>query len=274
MVSSPREAWKLYRRILMRSRGYKKQKLSFERKAVIASASVTSQKNTFHSITEVDISGPRQQFKNEFEETGEKTSLTAYIVHCLVQTIEDHQHLNAFVKSGNLIQLDNVVVSVLVERELKGEKVPEPVAIQAAQTKDLKTIQNEIRHAQKQQSDDLGGLSGSAWIKLIPGFLLRLFVKVADKNISMAKRYGKIGVTATGMFAEQGMWLIPHGSPTVLLTVGSISNRVVEIDGEYQSREFLCLTISFDHDVVDGAPATRFTSQLIETIKNGIPPVE
>jgi hypothetical protein len=31
----------------------------------------------------------------------------------------------------------------------------------------------------------------------------------------------------------------------------------------------LSLTVSFDHNIVDGAPASRFMNQLIETIKNG-----
>jgi len=40
--------------------GYKSIRLTFNRKAVIASASVTKEKNTFHTITEVDISIPRK----------------------------------------------------------------------------------------------------------------------------------------------------------------------------------------------------------------------
>jgi pyruvate/2-oxoglutarate dehydrogenase complex dihydrolipoamide acyltransferase (E2) component len=32
-------------------------------------------------------------------------------------------------------------------------------------------------------------------------------------------------------------------------------------------REFLALTASFDHDVVDGAPAARFASRLREIVE-------
>ncbi len=35
------------------------------------------------------------------------------------------------------------------------------------------------------------------------------------------------------------------------------------------SREILNLTVLFDHDVVDGAPATRFTHRLVELIESG-----
>ena len=253
----------------MRSKGFKKKRLNFLRRAVIASATVTRERNTIHSITEVDVSVPRRLFKESLDRTGEKVSLTAYIVHCLAQTLKDFPQLNSFIKNGSLILLDDVVISVLIERDIKGEKVPEPVSIQNAQNMTLKDIQLEIRKAQEHESDELGSLSGSSWIKWIPAMFLRFFVRIADKNIAMAKRYGKIGVTAMGMFTDEGMWFVPHGSPTLLLTVGSIMKKVIEEEGEFQSREHLCLTISLDHDIVDGAPAVRFVTQLLKTIKTG-----
>jgi pyruvate/2-oxoglutarate dehydrogenase complex dihydrolipoamide acyltransferase (E2) component len=38
-------------------------------------------------------------------------------------------------------------------------------------------------------------------------------------------------------------------------------------DGQVEVREYLNLTLSFDHDIVDGAPAARFTMKLIELIE-------
>jgi pyruvate/2-oxoglutarate dehydrogenase complex dihydrolipoamide acyltransferase (E2) component len=36
-----------------------------------------------------------------------------------------------------------------------------------------------------------------------------------------------------------------------------------------EARDFLSLTLTFDHDVVDGAPAARFTERLKELIETG-----
>ncbi len=166
--------------------GYKRLPLSSYRQAVIASASVTKEKNAIHSFTEVDITEPRHLIKEYFERTGEKLSLTAYIVTCLAQVIKEHPQLNSFIKGRRLIILDDVTVSVLIEREMAGEKVPEPLAIKGAQEKSFRQIHDEIREAKKQQSDKLGSLSGSTWIRLIPNFLLKTFIRIADKNI----RYG------------------------------------------------------------------------------------
>jgi pyruvate/2-oxoglutarate dehydrogenase complex dihydrolipoamide acyltransferase (E2) component len=38
-------------------------------------------------------------------------------------------------------------------------------------------------------------------------------------------------------------------------------------DGVIAVREYLNLTISFDHDIVDGAPAARFARTLVELIE-------
>ena len=85
----------------------------------------------------------------------------------------------------------------------------------------------------------------------------------------MAKQYGKVAVTAVGMFSREPVWFIPHGSGTVLITVGSIEQRTELVNNKHEDREFLCLTGSFDHDIVDGAPAARFMNQFLETLKSG-----
>lgn len=249
--------------------GYKTIPLSFNRRVVIASASVTKKKNVIHSFTEIDISEPRRLLKEHFERTGEKLSFTAYIVTCLTQVIKNHPQLNSFRRGRRLVFLDDITISVLIERTLGEENVPEPVGIRQAQLKTFHQIHNEIRKAQKTQSNKLGSLSGKSWIRLIPNFLLKPFIRVADRSIHMAKVYGKIGVTAVGMFSKEPVWFIPHGSGTVLITVGSISQKVVKVDDQFETREHLCLTASFDHNIVDGAPASRFMNQLIETIKSG-----
>ncbi|HKT37817.1 MAG TPA: 2-oxo acid dehydrogenase subunit E2, partial [Ktedonobacterales bacterium] len=41
------------------------------------------------------------------------------------------------------------------------------------------------------------------------------------------------------------------------------------VDGHPVVREYLNLTISIDHDLVDGAPAARFTKRLKELIESG-----
>lgn len=254
------------------NRGYTSEKISFNRKMVAASAAVTARKSTIHSLCSADVTFPRQMMREHRERTGEKLSFTAYIVYCLAQVVKEHPNLNAFRRGNRLITLGDVTVSVLMEREISGERVPEPLAIEAAQSLTFREINDMIRSAKDRKDSPLGGFSGMTWIQYIPGFLLKTFVRLADRNIRLAKRYGKVAVTAVGMFSREPVWFIPHGSGTVLITVGSIEKRMVFTGERHEEREFLCLTGSFDHDIVDGAPAARFMNQFLETLKRGLGP--
>jgi len=252
--------------------GYRIVPFTINRRMVAASTSVGREQSNIHAMIEVDISKPRQLIQAVKERTGERPSLTAYITACLAKVVSEYPNFNSFRKGRNLVILDDVTISVLVEREINGEIVPENLGIRAAQTKSYRQIHEEIRTAQEHTGDGLGGLSGATWVRFIPGFLFRMFVKIASKNISMMERYGAVGVTAVGMFGKknQALWVVPIvGGATIAVAVGGIVERPCTSDGQLESHEHLCLTITFNHDIVDGAPAARFVTQFSELLMSG-----
>ncbi|BBB48441.1 2-oxo acid dehydrogenase subunit E2 [Pelolinea submarina] len=237
---------------------FHKEPFSLRRKMVTASASAGRGQNNIHAIFEVDISKPRRFMKQHQEKTGEKLSLTAFVITCLSRAVVLHPKMNSFRRGNQLIILENVTISAMVERNIKGESIPEPFGVGFAQDKSYIQIHNQIREIQAKTDVEFGGFSGTGWVKFIPGFLYNLFIKIASRNLNMMDRYGAVAVTAFGMFANEGVAFIPLVSATVGVTVGSIINRVVEIGGKFEMHEHLCLTASFNHDIVDGAPAARF----------------
>ena len=76
-------------------------------------------------------------------------------------------------------------------------------------------------------------------------------------------------MTSVGMFGNGSGWAIPFGVHTLDIALGGIAEKPGVIDGRIEIREYLCLTISFDHDIIDGAPAARFTTRLAELIASG-----
>ena len=77
------------------------------------------------------------------------------------------------------------------------------------------------------------------------------------------KRFGgTIGMSSIGMFGPGGGWGIPIAPPTLMITVGGIATKPRYLNGQLEPRELLDLTISVDHDIVDGAPAARFARRL------------
>ena len=255
-----------------KKQGYRIVPFTINRQMVAASTSVGREQSNIQAIVEVDITKPRKLMREIKKRTGESSSLTAYVIACLAKAISEFPGFNSIRKGRNLIILDDVTIGVIVEREINGEIVPENLGIRAAQSKTYQQIHAEIRAAQEHVGDGLGGLSGITWLRFIPAFLFHKFVKIASKNIHMLKRYGAIGVTAVGMFGNknQAFWLVPFvGGATVVVAVGGIVERPCISDGRLESREHLCLTITFNHDIVDGAPAARFVKRFSELLISG-----
>jgi pyruvate/2-oxoglutarate dehydrogenase complex dihydrolipoamide acyltransferase (E2) component len=75
------------------------------------------------------------------------------------------------------------------------------------------------------------------------------------------------------MFGSGGGWGIPITNYPVQLTVGGIAERPALVDGSVEAREFLAVTVSVDHDTVDGAPAARFAERLRSLVESadGLP---
>jgi pyruvate/2-oxoglutarate dehydrogenase complex dihydrolipoamide acyltransferase (E2) component len=72
------------------------------------------------------------------------------------------------------------------------------------------------------------------------------------------------------MFGQGSGWALGFlPMHTLGLTVGGIAQKPGVIEGRIEIREYLNLTITFDHDVVDGAPAARFAQRLKEQLERG-----
>jgi len=230
---------------------------------VRASATVTKQKNIIHFFTEVDVSLPLIIIEKYKQKYREKLSFTGYLTKSLSNVILNYPSFNSFISGNRHVLLDEIIISVLVERKIGKDNIPEPMVLRDVAGKTIYEINTEIRKAQKvaKEKEEFGNLTNTRVFRFIPGFLLKTFVKLADKNIKMGIKYGKICITSVGMFSKNPIWVIPHGSATVLLSVGSIIEK--------NKNKYLCLTVSFDHDIIDGAPAARFMNDLIEEIKSG-----
>lgn len=104
----------------------------------------------------------------------------------------------------------------------------------------------------------------------LPGPLRRTAFRVAGTRPSVAATFGPaVGVTSLGMFSGGWGWAVPLAPLTVIATVGAIADRPVVHDGQIVARPMLPMTLTFDHAVVDGAPAARFTATLRSLVETG-----
>jgi pyruvate/2-oxoglutarate dehydrogenase complex dihydrolipoamide acyltransferase (E2) component len=96
----------------------------------------------------------------------------------------------------------------------------------------------------------------------IPG-LYRAMYAVMSRSRRVHLATGTVQVTAVGMFADGGGFAIaPPTLASLVVVVGGFSKRPRAIGDRIEVRDVLDLTVTIDHNVVDGAPATRFTADL------------
>jgi hypothetical protein len=96
----------------------------------------------------------------------------------------------------------------------------------------------------------------------VPGGFSAMYA-VMSRSVRAHQRAGTVQVTAVGMFAGGGGFAIaPPTLASTLVVVGGLSRRPRVVGAEIAVRDVLDLTVTIDHNVVDGAPATRFGADL------------
>ena len=228
------------------------------------------QKHTVHGLVEFDVSRARETIRKHKVQTGETLSFSAFVLACLGKAIDMNKHMHAYRSWRNrLIIFDEVDVNTLFEVEIDGKKTIRPHILRGVNKKTFREIHKEIRTFQQEHKSSRES-KFIEWFVRLPGFARRLFLWVLFKNPQRIKEYyGTVLLTSIGMFGAGGGWGIPVPNHTLQLTLGGIAEKPGVVDGRIEIREYLSVTISFDHDIIDGAPAARFTQRLKELIESG-----
>jgi len=93
--------------------------------------------------------------------------------------------------------------------------------------------------------------------------------RILRSPFSAKREMGTAVLTYPGMAGRFSGWFVPVGIHPLVFGVGSIVKKPGVVGDSIQVRDILHLTISFDHDVVDGAPAARAFVRLAEKIERG-----
>jgi len=220
----------------------------------------------------VNVTQPRRLIAAHKARTGETLSFTAFVLGCLGQAIEANPYVHAFRDWRNhLVLFDEVDVTTMIEVQAGEERFPLPHIIRAVNKRPFADLHAEIRgHQAARQREPNPYQRLMPLYGLIPGPLRRLAWRTLFRFPQQAKRsFGTTILTSVGMFGQGAGWGIAMPLYTLGVTVGSIVQRPVLVDGQVEDREHLCLTLSFDHDIVDGAPAARFAQHLKELLERG-----
>jgi len=256
---------------------YKISKFPKDRIPTLDFLSVGDNKHYVKGLIEVDVTEGRQIINNYEKETDLRLSFTAWLLKCIGKAASEFKEVHSMMKGKRkIISFDDVDISVPVERLTKGGNVVMPVVVRKTNVKSVKQIHDVIRLAQSEEVDGatvLGESSIKGWAKVytsLPKTIRRFLIKRLLKNPLRAKKLmGTIIVTAVGMFGKLYGWPIPTTSHPLAFAIGGITKKPGVVNDKIEVREYLTITVLFNHDVVDGAPAARFINKLKELIESG-----
>ncbi len=240
------------------------------RRPMVDGGRMGRQKHTVHGLFEVDVTRARRAIHAHRERTGESLSFTGFIMACLGQAVDQNRYMQAYRNwRDQLVIFDEVDINTLFEVEVEGRKVIRPHIIRAVNKKDFRAIHAEIRAFQSGHAESREANFLNVFV-LLPGFIRRIFYWFVFNDPHRFKDImGTVSLSGIGMFGEGGFWGIPVPNHTLQLTLGGIAERPGVVDGRIEIREYLSVTVSIDHDIVDGAPAARFTQRFKELVESG-----
>ena len=248
-----------------------------ERRGMAAFLELKAGKHCMYALLEVDVTVARKFIEDYKVKTGEQLSFTGYLISCLARAVDEDKAVQAYRKgSKQLVVFDDVDVGFMIELK-KGEKrLLTGHVIRGANRKTFCEIHQEIRSVQSNQvPSDAETVSWFRSAMLLPWPLSGLFKALFRMSLRrdptiVTSMAGTVGISSVGMFGKgHAGWGISTGSHVLDLVVGGTSRQLAEVDGRIEPREILSLTIIFDHDIIDGAPAARFTRRLVELIESG-----
>lgn len=242
---------------------YTKQPFPLERKIIVDFVRMGHQRRVIHGLIKIDVTDARQQVRDQ------NLSFTGFLIACVGIALGEYPEVHAMQNwSGDLITYHDVDISMLIETKVSGKNFPVAHVIRRANQRTVADITQEIRDVQNQPQKS-ATLSYWKWLTRVffrLPYILRLpFYKVMLLNpLRIQKVAGSAVLTSVGMFGDGGGWGIGAGIPlhNFSITIGGIGLEPRLMQGQLYEREYLHVTLSFNHDIVDGAPAARFGSRL------------
>ncbi len=227
-----------------------------------------------HGLFEVDVTVARA----ELLESDPPLSLTAFVVASVARAAAIHPEVHAFRDwRGRLVEHHHVDVQTLIEIPTEQGSFGLVHVVRDADIRSVAAISAELRAAKARPAATTTGhwlAAAAPAAGHVPGFYGLMYAAMSrSRRVHLAA--GTVQVTAVGMFAAGGGFAIaPPTLASLLVVVGGADQRPRVIDGRIEARDVLDLTVTIDHNIVDGAPATRFGATLRRLIETSAALVE
>jgi pyruvate dehydrogenase E2 component (dihydrolipoamide acetyltransferase) len=196
-------------------------------------------------------------------------SWTGFLIATVARAVAAHPEVNARKAGNQILTFDRVDIGATVERHWQGRTVLDIVMLSQADLRSCAEVTDVLHRAKYGPGQPHRQRGLTRQLVRLPGPLRRTAIRVAGSRPTVAATFGPaVGVTSIGMFSSGWGWAIPLAPLTLIVTVGGVVDRPAVRDGQVIVRPLLPLTLSFDHAVIDGAPAARFTETLRSLVES------
>jgi pyruvate dehydrogenase E2 component (dihydrolipoamide acetyltransferase) len=203
-------------------------------KKISAERIATSFRTAPHStlMMEVDIS-KASELRNKLQ-----VSYTTIIVKAAAKALKEHSLINSTLEDNKIRIFEDINIGIAVAAP-QGLIVP---VIHNADQKSLKEINAAINElAQKARRG-----------------------KLTKEDLSG----GTFTITNLGMYNVSFFTPIINPPEAAILGVGKITQKPTIINGKMETKPLMILSLSYDHRIVDGAPAAQFLHRIKEHLEN------
>jgi len=202
------------------------------------SAGTTAQITTVAEVDATELVNLRHKYKH-LENLGTQITYTTFIVKAVAYALKDFPIMNSSLVDDTLTIHKRVDIGLAVAIEEGGLVVP---VIRDADRKDLLEIARELDGLSKKAREHkltLSEVSAATFTITNPGMM--------------------------GVILDTPIIVVPQ---TGILGVGAIVKRPSVLNDQIVIRHIMCLSLSYDHRVIEGAPAIRFLQKVRQILEN------
>jgi len=187
--------------------------------------------------TEADATNLVSARQQVIAESGVKVSYNAFLVALVARALREQPHVNVRLGETGIEQLAQVNVGVAVDTE-RGLLVP---VVRDAASKRLIQIHHTLQELVERA--------------------------IAGRSLPDDLTGGTFTLTNLGAYEIDAFTPIINPPESAILGVGRIINKPVGLNGQIVLRDMLTLSLSFDHRLIDGAPAARFLQRVKQLVE-------
>ena len=206
---------------------------------------ITTAWETIPHVTQLDSADitELERFRKEYgkpvEAAGGKLTMTVLLMKVVAEALKRFKKLNSFVdlKNNQILMKHYINIGVAVDTE-HGLMVP--------------VVRNADKKSLTQLAVEVGAIAERA----------------RSRKVSIEDLQGGT-FTITNLGGIGGLWFTPiiREPEVAILGVSRARMEPVWVEGEFQPRLMLPLSLSYDHRVIDGADAARFLRWVVEALE-------